>query len=531
MMNFRLCKIGISLYSVLILTGAIAVFGQAQSSGKIKGDSPLNSVAQSLENKDFVSAEATLQKFLASQPRNVTAQTLAGIVADRQNKLAEAEKHFALAAKIAPQSAETRNNYGAILVRLNRRAEAAKEFTASLAANPNQPSALVNLANIRFAENDFKAARELFEKAKLIAPDAEISKALVLISLQLNEETRAAVEYKNYAAIRTGAADAMLGELLLSKNLIAEAERELNAVLAADANNVDALVFSARVFVAQKNIAAAGKLLESAVARGLTDAKIYAALSQVYQAAGYPENAIPAMRLAIEKDPANEDYRIRYGLLLIDSKAPAAAVIRLEEAIKDFPKSARLRVLLGMANFDYHKTAEAFAAFNGALEIDPQLVPALGYLAAIYVEQGKYNDALKIYERAAGNVEKNALLHYLIADTLLKMQNPSPERIENELKSAITLDANLASAHSALGRFYVRQSRWEDARIELERAVALDPKSADALYQLGLVYARLKRTDESKATLAKFKELNVSVEKQKDDDRRDIVRRLANTKF
>ncbi len=59
----------------------------------------------------------------------------------------------------------------------------------------------------------------------------------------------------------------------------------------------------------------------------------------------------------------------------------------------------------------------------------------------------------------------------------------------------------------------------------------INPKMADALYQLGLVYARLKLTEESKATLAKFKALNVSLEKQKVDDRREIVRRLANTKF
>ncbi len=66
------------------------------------------------------------------------------------------------------------------------------------------------------------------------------------------------------------------------------------SVLSNENQNVNA----SKVFVQQKNIAAAGRLLESAVAGGLDDAKVYLALAEVYEAGGYPENAIPAMRRA-----------------------------------------------------------------------------------------------------------------------------------------------------------------------------------------------------------------------------------------
>ena len=491
----------------------------------------LSDVSIALNSGNLIRAASILRQILAIEPRNLTAQTLAGVTADRQNDLAAAEKHFAIAVRLAPASAETHNNYGAVLFRQKRTAEAAREFAASLKINPNQPSALINLAQIRFAENDLAAARELFTKAKTVAPDAEILKSLVIISLQLNEKERAAKEFKDYFQSPVAAKETTLGELLLSKNLLAEARQELELMLATDADNTKALVILAQVYLAQKDIPAAGKLLESAIVRGQTDGEIYMALAQIYQAANRPENAIPAMRLAIEKSPTNELFRVRYGLLLIDSKAPAAAVVRIEEAIKAFPKSARLRLLLGMAHFTIGKSSEAQAAFENALTIEPNLVPALGYVATIYAEQGKFDEAVKIYERTIKSDDKTASLHYLLADTLLKIQNSSPERIEAELKKAIALDANLALAYSVLGRLYVRQMRWEEARIALERAIQLEPKTADALYQLGLVYARLKRNDESKATLTKFKELNVSLEKQREDDRREIVRRLADTKF
>ncbi len=494
-----------------------------------------------LQTGDFIRAKTILQEVLSIAPRNAVANTLAGIVADKENDLVKAEKHFALAAKIAPNAPEMKNNYGAILLRLGRKKEAAKEFMASLAISPKQVSALINLAQIRVTEGDLTTARALFGKVKTIAPEVEISRALVMISLGLREKERAAQEFTEYvAALKAETAllgtdnktrDVSLAEALLAGGLLDEARQELESVLLNENQNVNALILLSKVYIQQKNIAAAGRLLESAVAGGLDDAKIYLALAEVYEAGGYPENAIPAMRRAIEKEPKNDFYRSRYGLLLVNSKAPAAALVRIEEALKEFPDSASLWFALGIAQFDDNKIPEAQKAFEKALSIDSQLIPALAYLGAVFVEQARYADAVKIYERAIELKEKVALLHYLLGDTLLKMTDIDEKRIEAALRRAAELDANLTSAHLTLGRLYVRQARWSEAAVLLERAAKLEPARAETFYQLGRVYARLKRTDESKATLEKFKQLNDSQKEQKEVDRRQLVRRLANVRF
>ncbi len=508
----------------------------AQKIEKLFADS-----AAALEAGDLVHAKIILRQILSIAPRSQTANTLAGILADRENDLPQAEKYFALAAKIAPNAAGTRNNYGAILLRLGRRKEAAGEFTASLAANPEQASALVNLAQIRIAEGNFVSARELFGKAETIAPDAEILRALVTISLKLNEKERAAQEFTKYAAVLESdsaspepddkARDVSFAEALLAGGLSNEAARELKSLLSFDNQNVKALVLLSKIYLQQKNIAAAGRLLETAVAGGLDDAKIYLALAEVYEAGGYPENAIPAMRRAIQKEPKNDFYRSRYGLLLVNSKAPAAAIVRIEEALKEFPDSASLWYTLGIAQFDDNKIPEAGRAFEKALSIDSKLVPALAYLGAVFVEQARYNDAVKIYEQAVRLNKKVALLYYLLGDTLLKMTDVDDKRVEAALKRAAELDANLTSAHIALGRLYVRQARWTEAAVSLERATKLEPERAETFYQLGRVYARLERADESKTTLERFKQLNETQKQQKEVDRRELVRRLANVRF
>ena len=494
-----------------------------------------------LQTEDFVRAKTILLKVLAIAPRNAAANTLAGIVADRENDLPKAEKHFALAAKTAPGAPDARNNYGAILVRLGRKEQAAAEFAASLAINPNQASALVNLAQIRIAENDLTAARDLFDKAKAISPDIEILRALVMISLGLRDKERAAREFAEYiAALKAESAplksdsktrDVSLAEALLANNLPNEAGQELELILSNENKNSSALILLSKVFLQQKNIPAAGRILESAVASGLDDSKIYLALAEVYEAGGYPENAIPAMRRAIAKDPKNDFYRSRYGLLLVNSKAPAAALVRIEEALKEFPDSPSLWFALGIAQFDDNKISEAGKSFEKALSIDSKLVPALAYLGAVFVEQARYADAVKIYEQAIGLNGKVSLLYYLLGDTLLKMTDADEKRIEAALKRAAELDANLTSAHLTLGRLYVRQSRWTEAAASLEQAAKLEPDRAETHYQLGRVYARLKRADESKATLEKFKQLNDSQKQQKEVDRRELVRRLANVRF
>lgn len=531
----RLGQRGIGCFVLAVLvTGVSFVAGAAQRSSFDKSEPLLDEAAALFQKGDLLNAEAVLKKALAVKPRNVKALTLAGIVAERRNKAAEAERHFALAARVSPNSPETRNNYGAILFRLGRTKEAAREFEASLKANPNQSNALVNLAQIRFAENDYRTAQALFEKASALAPDSEVNRALTVVALKLNETARAADHYRKYAALKNTAFvndRKEFGAALLNAGLTAEAAEELQSVVAAEPANVEANILLARTFLKQKDIKSAGRTLESAVARGVDDARIYAALSEVYETGGYIENAIPAMRLAIEKDARNEFYRVRYGMLLIDSKAPAAAIIRLQEAAKEFPNSARILLALGIAQQIEGKAADAQVSFENALKLEPRSVPVLAYLALIMDEKGQYAETVSMTERALAIDEKNPVLHYLLADTLQKMPAGDRVRIEGHLKKAIELDPKLVSAYLSLGRFYARENRWSEAAARFEQAVKLEPDLADAHYQLGRALSRLKRTEEAKPAFEKFKKLSETQTAAREATRRELVQRLANVKF
>ena len=403
---------------------------------------------------------------------SVDVQTRQGVTAAEANDLKKAERHFAAAASLAPSDPSTRNNYGAILMRLGRTEEARREFEASLKLNPDQLSALTNLAQIHFDRgqiDDLQTARSLLERAAKNTSDPQVTQALVVTCLKLSRLLR------------------------------------------------------------EKDLRAAGRTLESAVASGLDDARIYAALAEVYEADGHFENAIPAMRLAIARDPQNETYHFRYGLLLTDSHAPAAGIVRLEEALKQFPNSARLWLALGIAQFTHGKNVEAENSFKRSLALDVKSVPALAYLGVTYSERGEYAKAIGFYEQAIALNAKVAALHYLVAETILKTSSDDTTRAEKYLKRATEIDPNLAAAYLSWGRLYVRANRYTEAAPLLERAVSLQPEIAEAHYQLSRVLVKLKRTEEANRELAIFKQLS---EKQKaQNESREIVRRLANVRF
>ena len=534
-------------------TGARAA--RVQSHDEERANALVEEGARALARGDEQTARDSFAKALQADPDNVDAHTYLGVLSDRAGDLKEAERHFAAAAAFAPFNASARNNYGALLMRVGRMQLAAAQFEASLKLDPAQPSALVNLAQIRFNSGkpeDLRAARELFTRAHAVAPDAEIARALVVIALRLGEREVASAAYRDYSArvastsltetssstaapssaeASSPASRAELGAALLEGGLVDEAAAELNAALALDPSNVDALVALSRAHLKRKDIKSAGRTLESAVARGVDSARVYAALADVYEAGGYVENAIPAMRLAIARDPRNESYRLRYGLLLNDTKAPAAAVIRVREALKEFPDSSPLWLALGIAQMGDGKSDDARKSFERALELDPRSAPALAYLGSTYGERGQYSEAASYYERAINAAPNSAVPYYLAADALLKEPEVDAPRVEKYLARAVELEPDFASAHLALAKLYVRGERWSEAATAFERVTRLDPESSEAHYQLGRVYVRLKRGSEAQRELDKFKQLSEAQKEKRETDRRDLLRRLANVRF
>ncbi len=533
---------------IAIFVGGVTTLAQTVVSKSVKISNKPNAIGQNsltvqgieaFGRGDLNNARIFFERSLKINPNDGEAHSYLGILDDGAGDFKSAEIHFAKSARFNPKSASARNNYGAILLKNKRVREAAAEFTASLKIDPKQPNAFVNLAQIRFAENTPESLRvsfELFERAAVLGSDAAIERSLIVIALRLKNSADAAKHYQIYATQMTekssdAASRAELGGALLEAGLLNEAETELKAALALDSSNADATVLLGRVYLARNDIKSAGILLETAVAKNRATAAIYSLLAIVYEKAGRYDNAIPAMRLAINMKPESENYRFQYGLLLTNADAPAAAVIRLDEALRTFPKSPRLWLARGIADLKDNKNVEAAESINKAIVLDSKFAQAYAYLGLVKAQIGDYAGAIKAYRTALANNANLAVVHQLIADAMLQQTDGDNVQIESELKKSIALDASYLPSHLSLGKLYVRMQRWTEAAAELNEVVRAAPDTAEAYYQLGRVYARLKNKKEADTALAKFKELSESQKSKSESDLRDVVKRLADVRF
>jgi len=177
------------------------------------------------------------------------------------------------------------------------------------------------------------------------------------------------------------------------------------------------------------------------------------------------------------------------------------------------------------------KNTEAAQAFDHAIGLDPKFAQAYAYLGMTRVAVGQYEEGARLYEQALQREPKLAVVHYLIADALLKQTDADIMRIEAHLKQAVQMDPTYAPAKLALGKLYARTGRLTEAAAELEQVITLDPNLAEAYYQLSRTYSRLKRTAEAQTALATFRRLSDAQKQQQQDELRDVVRRLADVLF
>jgi tetratricopeptide (TPR) repeat protein len=206
-------------------------------------------------------------------------------------------------------------------------------------------------------------------------------------------------------------------------------------------------------------------------------------------------------------------------------------VIRLEEALKSFPDSPRLWFALGFAYFKLDKDEDSERAMKRVIELDAKFAPALAYRGLLRAKKGDYVEAIALYESALNAAPELAVVHYLIADAMLKQVDADPARIEQHLRRAVALDPSFTPARLSLGKLFMRSQRWTEAAAELEQVTKLDPTVAEAYYQLGRAYGRLKRNAESQAAIATFTQLRDTQKERDEKDLRAVVKRLSNVRF
>jgi Flp pilus assembly protein TadD len=138
----------------------------------------------------------------------------------------------------------------------------------------------------------------------------------------------------------------------------------------------------------------------------------------------------------------------------------------------------------------------------------PTAVPVSDLIAEgdALVEQGKLEEAIRVYQKAVSLEHENAAAHNALGVAYgLAGQF---EQAEFELLEAIRIAPENGTVHSNLCKTYTDQAKMEKALTECLEAIRLTPDSAQAYVNTGVVYERTDRLEEARDAYEQAVELD-----------------------
>jgi tetratricopeptide (TPR) repeat protein len=199
---------------------------------------------------------------------------------------------------------------------------------------------------------------------------------------------------------------------------------------------------------------------------------------------------------AIKRNPSDDAALHCMGRLYLAEGKSSDAVDWLERAIKANDKNALHHLYLGDALGREAQRASKFrqpllarrikSELERALALDPTLIDAREGLMQFYLEapgiMGGSQEKAK--EQADAILELNALRgHFALAN--YADHNKDFASAERELKAALAVAPDSASAWNSMGAFYQNQKRWPDAFAFYDRMMKERPGDAIAHFQYG----------------------------------------------
>jgi tetratricopeptide (TPR) repeat protein len=203
-----------------------------------------------------------------------------------------------------------------------------------------------------------------------------------------------------------------------------------------------------------------------------------------------------------EKERASSEIHYNLGVQAQQSGSIPEAISEYQRAIALDPDNADARNALGiLLHLSYRRHAEAIAHYQKALEVRPNFSEARTNLANVYLDQGQYDQAIKLYEQvlndmlyptpfiAQGNM---GWAYYKKGDTAKALEN---------IHAAVTLNPNFCLGFRNLGIIHAETGNTDESCKQFRNYREKCPDEADAHMREGVCLAKQGHVDSAKERL------------------------------
>lgn len=175
----------------------------------------------------------------------------------------------------------------------------------------------------------------------------------------------------------------------------------------------------------------------------------------------------------------NDDVLAQARDLFNDNKYPSAEALLNQLILRNF-KTAEIFHMLGVIYYDQGKFNKAIKAFQRALEIDPAHTDSSVGLSIILNDIGRYEDGKKVFVAAQSIVSGLAQ------------------------ESSASTNEKLSLKHDELGQMYMRLHRYTEALEQFKKSLQLSTRKAEITMN---VVASLRGMGNEVSALRELKEL------------------------
>ncbi|MGH9493892.1 MAG: tetratricopeptide repeat protein [Candidatus Sulfotelmatobacter sp.] len=267
--------------------------------------------------------------------------------------------------------------------------------------------------------------------------------------------------------------------------------------------------------------------LRGRLEREPNNAELYHQLAIAEEKLGDPVEAVRQYQRAAELNPT-EPYLFDWGSELLLHHAPEPAIEVFAKGGRQFPKSARMLLGLGAAQFALGSAEQAMQKLYQASDLDPKdAIPYLFLGKILDAQKAAPTEAVEKLHRFVTWQPQNAEANYYYAVALWKGQNDSADKsraveVKSLLNRAVQLDPKFAAAYLELGIVCSERHEISQAISAFERAAQTDPQMQEAHYRLAQLYRQLGESDKAKEELQTYEQLSRESEQQAERERHEI---------
>jgi cellulose synthase operon protein C len=203
-----------------------------------------------------------------------------------------------------------------------------------------------------------------------------------------------------------------------------------------------------------------------------------------------------SFRAAVASEPANADYKVRWGRLFHERFQPGDAARLFEEALAinaEHPGAILGLALVAADSFD--KQAVEWA--EQAVKLDPKLVEGYELLARLALEDGNQKRARAQAAQALAVSPKS--LDAMALCAAIDLLNGKTD--SRWLDRIFAIDARFGRVYSGAARYFMLNRRYEESIALYRKAVERDPKLWAAHSELGVNLMRLGEEKEAREHL------------------------------